>query len=139
MNPFLIALLLIVAVLITMGLYRVWAGPTVFDRLVAISLVSVNGVIVLVVLGFVVNRVDLFLDIALAYALLTFVFPIALSRYFEARRDGSSRDGRPAGGHRPRPSGIVPYGLLATRGRRMAERSPAPEGSSEPDAKGGAR
>jgi multicomponent Na+:H+ antiporter subunit E len=52
MTAFLVALLLI-GVLIAVGLHRVWFGPTVFDRLVAVALVSVNGVVVIVLLGFV--------------------------------------------------------------------------------------
>ncbi len=144
MNPFLVAVLITVAVLIAAGLYRVWAGPTVFDRLVAIALVSVNGVIVLVVLGFVLDRTDLFLDIALAYALLAFLLPIALGRYFEERDDGTSRDGRPSPGERPRPTGIIPHGLLADRGRRITEERarrhhldyPEGEGTSRPSRTG---
>lgn len=122
MSPYLITVLVIVGVLIAVGLYRVWAGPTVFDRLIAVALVSVNGVIVLVVLGFVVERPVLFLDIALGYALLAFLLPIALGRYFEERDDGTSRDGLPSPSSRPRPTGVVPHGLWAERGRREAER-----------------
>jgi len=124
-SPFLITVLLIIAVLIAAGLHRVWAGPTVFDRLVAIALVSVNGVIVLVLLGFVLGRPSLFLDIALAYALLAFLLPIALGRYFEERDDGTSRDGLPSPSRRPRPTGVVPHGLLAERGRRATEQRAA--------------
>jgi multicomponent Na+:H+ antiporter subunit F len=87
MTAFLVASLLIVAVLIAGGLHRVWAGPTVFDRLVAVSLVTVNGIVIIVLLGFVLGRPSLFLDIALAYALLAFLLPLALGRYFEHRED----------------------------------------------------
>ena len=118
MSPFLVATLLIIGLLIAAGLYRVWAGPTVFDRLVAIALVSVNGVIVLVILGFVLDRAALFLDIALAYALLAFLLPIALGRYFEERDDGMSTDGLPSPRRAPKPTGVIPHGLLAERGRR---------------------
>jgi multicomponent Na+:H+ antiporter subunit F len=82
-SGFLIGMLIAVAVLIAVGLYRVYAGPTVFDRLVAVALVSVNGVVVIVLLGFAFDRAVLFLDIALGYALLAFLLPIALGRYFE--------------------------------------------------------
>ena len=141
MSPFLIGVLIVVALLIGIGLYRVWAGPTVFDRLVAIALVSVNGVIVLVVLGFVFERPSLFLDIALAYALLAFLLPIALGRYFEERDDGTSKDGLPSPSSRPRPTGVVPHGLLIDRGRREAERQrratrppmPYPGGQIDPE------
>ena len=87
MTAFLVFLLIAMALLIAVGLHRVWFGPTVFDRLIAVALVSVNGVVVIVLLGFVLGRPVLFLDIALAYALLVFLLPIALGRYFEHRED----------------------------------------------------
>lgn len=89
MSPFLVGVLLVMGALIAVSLHRVWDGPTVFDRLAAVALVSVNGVVVIVLLGFVFERTVLFLDIALAYALLAFLLPIALGRYFEHRSDGA--------------------------------------------------
>jgi multicomponent Na+:H+ antiporter subunit F len=85
MSPFLIGFTLVVALLIALGLHRAWDGPTVFDRLVAVALVTVNGVVVIVLLGFIFDRLAFFLDIALAYALLAFILPIAVSRFFEER------------------------------------------------------
>lgn len=85
MTGFLSGALIAVALLIAVGLHRVYAGPSVFDRLVAVALVSVNGVVVIVLLGFAFDRAALFLDIALGYALLAFLLPIALGRYFEGR------------------------------------------------------
>lgn len=87
MSPFLFGFLLVASALIAAGLYRVAAGPTVFDRLVGIALVSVNGLVVIVVLGFLLGRPAFFLDIALAYALLAFLLPIALGRYFAGGED----------------------------------------------------
>jgi multicomponent Na+:H+ antiporter subunit F len=80
---FLLGALLAVGVLIIAGLARVYLGPTIFDRLIAVALVSVNGVIIIVVMGFYFERPVLFLDIALGYALLAFLVPIALGKYFE--------------------------------------------------------
>ena len=93
MSLFLIAVALVVAATTTVGLYRVQVGPTVFDRLIAIALLTVNTVVLIALLGFIFERPIFFLDIALSYALLTFVFPIALGRYFSARDDGGSGDG----------------------------------------------
>lgn len=90
MSPILLTLTLVVTVLIAIGLHRVWRGPTVFDRLIAVALLTVNGVVVLVLLGFLLDRLTFFLDIALAYALLAFVLPVAIGRYFEQRE----REGR---------------------------------------------
>jgi multicomponent Na+:H+ antiporter subunit F len=83
MTAFLLGALLAVGVLIILGLARVWLGPTIFDRLIAVALVSVNGVVIIVLLGFYFERPVFFLDIALGYALLAFLVPIALGRYFE--------------------------------------------------------
>jgi multicomponent Na+:H+ antiporter subunit F len=85
MSTFLVTCMVLTAVLIAAGLYRVFAGPTVFDRLVAVAMVSVNGIVVLVLLGLTFERPDLFFDIALGFAMLAFLFPIVLGRYFERR------------------------------------------------------
>ena len=132
MSIFLVSSLIVVSLLIAIGLYRVWAGPTVFDRIVAVSLVSVNGVVVLVLLGFVFEQPVLFLDIALGFALLAFLLPIALGRYFEARDDGTSKDGAPSPRAIPRPQGVVPHGLIAERSRRAASRGVARSTRSVP-------
>ena len=83
LDPFLVAATIAVALLIGAGLLRVHAGPTVFDRLVAVSLVSVNGVVIIVIVGFLLERPALFLDIALGFALLVFLLPLTLGRYFD--------------------------------------------------------
>ncbi len=90
MSPFLVGVLIVIALVIAVGLYRVHAGPTVFDRLIAVALLGVNGVVLLTVLGFAFDRPSLFLDIALAYAMLAFLLPISLGRYFERRVDDAA-------------------------------------------------
>jgi multicomponent Na+:H+ antiporter subunit F len=84
LDPSLTVATIVVALLIGAGLLRVYAGPTVFDRLVAVSLVSVNGVVIIVLVGFLLGRPALFLDIALGFALLVFLLPLALGRFFDA-------------------------------------------------------
>ena len=93
MTTFLLFATLLVALLMAAGLERAWSGPTTFDRLIAIALITVHGVILIVLLAFVTGRLSLFLDIALAYALLAFLFPIAIGRYYERRHDDAEEDG----------------------------------------------
>lgn len=88
MDTFFLGALLVVVAVVLAGLIRVWRGPTGLDRLVAIALVSVNGVVALVLLGFYFDRPVFFLDIALGFALLTFLLPIAFGKFVELRRDG---------------------------------------------------
>ena len=58
---------------------------TVFDRILAASLVGTNGFILLIVIGFIYGRIDMFIDIAITYALLNFVVAIVLAKYFERK------------------------------------------------------
>jgi len=83
MSSFLLGIAILVAVLIAIGLYRVAVGRTIFDRVIAAGLVGTNGFILLVVIGFIYGRIDMFVDIAIAYALLNFIVVIVMGKYFE--------------------------------------------------------
>ncbi|MGH7277504.1 MAG: monovalent cation/H+ antiporter complex subunit F [Candidatus Rokuibacteriota bacterium] len=70
-------------------IYRLAKGPTVFDRLLGLNGFGLSTTLVLLLAGRVYGRLDMFVDIALAYALLSFVGSVAAARYFE--RTGESR------------------------------------------------
>ena len=83
MSLFLLGIAILIALLTAVCLYRVAVGPTIFDRVLAAGLVGTNGLILLVVIGFTYQRIEMFVDIAIVYALLNFVVAIALGKYFE--------------------------------------------------------
>lgn len=83
MNSFLLVITVMIAVLTAISLYRVAVGKTIFDRIIAAGLVGTNGFIILVLIGFLFERIDMFIDIAIAYALLNFVIVIVLGKYFD--------------------------------------------------------
>lgn len=66
--------------------YRLMVGRTPFDRLLAASAIGTNAVILLVLTGFVFERPDMFVDLALSYALLNFIGTVAVSKYLETRQ-----------------------------------------------------
>lgn len=72
--------------LMVLSLYRALVGPTVLDRLVGVNAIGSKTVVLLLLIGFIYDRVDMFVDIALAYALLNFVAVLAASRYFYKKR-----------------------------------------------------
>lgn len=76
-------------VLVLVYLHRLVAGPTIFDRLLGLSGFGTKTTLVLLLTGAVYGRVDMFVDISLAYALLSFVGSLAAARYFE--RGGAGR------------------------------------------------
>jgi len=70
-------LLLFIAILSS---YRLFVGPTIQDRLVSLSCISVIFIIILVILSVNYNQI-FFLDIAIAFLLLDFVGVIAYTKY----------------------------------------------------------
>jgi multicomponent Na+:H+ antiporter subunit F len=89
MNSFLLGLAIFIALLIAVCLYRIAVGRTIFDRVLGASLVGTNGFILLTLIGFIYHRIDMFVDIAIAYALLNFMVAIMLGKYFERGREKS--------------------------------------------------
>jgi len=84
---------LFLSVLMLLSLYRTVFGPTVLDRLIGTNAIGSKTTVLLILIGLIFRRVDMFVDIALAYALLNFVAVLAASRYFQKRRGLSEESG----------------------------------------------
>lgn len=69
-----------------MSLYRAVFGPTVLDRLIGVNAIGSKTTVLLILIGLLYDRVDMFVDIALAYATLNFIAVLAASRYFQKRK-----------------------------------------------------
>ncbi len=75
----------VIAILIVMYLYRVVRGPTLFDRVLGLNGISTKAIILLIVIGTVYDRVDMFVDISTGYALLNLVGALAIAKYLSER------------------------------------------------------
>jgi len=75
-----------VAIIIAMilALVRAFAGPSLYDRVLAGNSFGTKTVLLIGVMGFLTGRPD-FLDIALLYALINFAATIAILRFFSYR------------------------------------------------------
>jgi len=82
-NTFFITVGVGLCFLMALTLYRVIWGPTVFDRIMGVNVIGTKTTILLIIVGVIYRRLDMFVDIALAYALLNFITTIASSRYFQ--------------------------------------------------------
>ncbi|MFH1982123.1 MAG: monovalent cation/H+ antiporter complex subunit F [Pseudomonadota bacterium] len=69
-----------------LSLYRAIVGPTVLDRLIGVNAIGSKTVALLIAIGLIYQRVDMFVDIALAYASLNFIAVLAASRYFQKKK-----------------------------------------------------
>jgi multicomponent Na+:H+ antiporter subunit F len=85
MNEFFLVVLISITLLIGAYLYRVLRGPTVFDRVLGLNGISTKAIILLVVIGTVFNRVEVFVDIAIGYALVNLLGSLAIAKFLETR------------------------------------------------------
>lgn len=98
MTAFLVGLALFISVLIGLALLRVWAGPTIYDRLLGVGIVGTNAVLLLAIMGFIYERPEGFLDLAITYAILNFVGVVAVAKFLDVRRETRGEDHRTAMG-----------------------------------------
>ena len=95
---FLLVTSLTILLAVLLSLYRVVAGPSIIDRIIGVNVVGTKTIAVIVLTGYLFDRVEFFIDIAFLYALINFIGTLAFSRYFEQkgvensdRRDDDSR------------------------------------------------
>ncbi len=71
-------------------LIRLFLGPTLYDRVLALNAFGTLAVLMISVVGFLFGRPD-FLDIALLYALLNFIGTIAILKFFRYKEIGDKK------------------------------------------------
>jgi multicomponent Na+:H+ antiporter subunit F len=83
MNNFLLCLGMGLFTLVFLCLYRGIFGPGILNRIAAISAIGTKTLVILLIMGFIYNRVDMFVDISMVYALLNFIGTITAAKYLE--------------------------------------------------------
>ncbi|MGI6588085.1 MAG: monovalent cation/H+ antiporter complex subunit F [Peptococcia bacterium] len=83
LTVFLLALVFIVFLM----LFRVLKGPTVFDRLNGLGVIGTDTIVILILIGFLEKRVDMYIDIAISYGVLGFISLVVIAKYFEGKGD----------------------------------------------------
>jgi multicomponent Na+:H+ antiporter subunit F len=72
------------------SMWRLSVGPTALDRIVAVNVIGTKTAVLLVVIGEAFGQVEMFVDFALAYALLNFMGSLAAARYLHKTKDKES-------------------------------------------------
>ena len=70
-------------VLVLLCLYRATYGPNVLNRAAGISAIGTKTLIILLLMGAIYDRVEMFVDISMVYALLNFIGTVVLAKYLE--------------------------------------------------------
>ncbi len=88
MNTFIWALTVGIALTMLVSLYRLLHGPTLWDRLSGLGLVGTKTIVLVLLMGRITGREDIFVDITLSYTLISFIGALALAKYFEGKETG---------------------------------------------------
>ena len=75
----------LVGIGVLFALIRLLIGPTSFDRVVGLDTLNIIITAVVVLLALVLDS-ELYLDIAIVYAILSFLETILFARFLEGRR-----------------------------------------------------
>ena len=82
MEGFSLAVAIVLCLIILLSLYRGVFGPTVFDRIIGAGFIGTKTIILLLFMGLIFDRIEMFIDLALAYSILNFIGTLIVSKYF---------------------------------------------------------
>jgi multicomponent Na+:H+ antiporter subunit F len=82
MSSIFLAVSSFIILLMIMTLIRVIGGPTVLDRIVGVNMIGAKTTVILLLIGLIYEDMSMFVDIALAYALLNFIATLGACKYF---------------------------------------------------------
>lgn len=85
MENFYLSVSIFLCLFVLLCLYRVVWGPTIIDRIVGVGAIGTKTLVILVLMGFIYGRIEMFLDIIMVYAILNFIGTLAAAKYFEGR------------------------------------------------------
>lgn len=75
----------LVAIVVAM-VFFILHKKNIFDRLNAIFSLNTNIILLIITVGFIDGRIDMYIDIAISYAILGFVTTMILAKYMGGRR-----------------------------------------------------
>lgn len=86
MTQFFLTCGILLVLLMGLSLVRVVAGPTVLDRIMGGNVIGTKTTVLLLFIGLLYEDLAMFVDIAIAYALLNFIATLGAAKYFLRRK-----------------------------------------------------
>lgn len=73
---------IVLAILMAVAFVRGIVGPTSLDRNIVINVIGTKTVVIMVLMSFIYEE-HFFIDVALVYALISFIATISVAKYLE--------------------------------------------------------
>jgi multicomponent Na+:H+ antiporter subunit F len=85
MPSFFLAMAIALVLLMILSLLRAVVGPTILDRILGGNVIGTKTVVLLLLIGLLYDNLGMFVDIAIAYALLNFIATLGATKFFLRR------------------------------------------------------
>jgi multicomponent Na+:H+ antiporter subunit F len=86
MTPVIAVALILIGVATILGVVRLLAGPTSFDRLLASDMLVVIATAFLAVFSVISGGTTLYLDVAIVYAVIGFIGVVTIARFLRGKK-----------------------------------------------------
>jgi len=87
MDSFFLYSAVVLTIIIAVPLVRVVKGPSVFDRILATNAIATKTLVLICLIGFIFDRIEMFIDITLAYAILGFIGALIIAKYIQSPKE----------------------------------------------------
>lgn len=87
MHDFFLIAAIVLVFLMILSLVRVIGGPTILDRILGGNVIGTKTTVLLLFIGLLYEKLSMFVDIALAYALLNFIATLGATKFFLRRSE----------------------------------------------------
>ena len=81
METFFLCMLIGIIILTGLMLIFLFMGTTIYDKLIGILVMSTKVILILILIGFVDGRRDMYVDIAISYGILGFISSVILAKF----------------------------------------------------------
>lgn len=85
MDTFFVYYLIVIVFLTLIMLARLFINAGLYNRFIGILVMSTNVILILVLIGFVDGRRDMYVDIAISYAVLGFITSVIVAKILGSR------------------------------------------------------
>lgn len=85
MANFFLAVAIALVILMALSLLRAVIGPTILDRILGGNVIGTKTTVLLLLIGLLYENLGMFVDIAIAYALLNFIATLGATKFFLRR------------------------------------------------------
>lgn len=85
MSDFFLYSTVLLTIIISIPMIRVIKGPTVYDRLMGTNAIASKTIVLICLIGYMFDRIEMFVDITLAYAILGFIGTMAIAKFISTQ------------------------------------------------------